>query len=489
MSRFACLLVADLPLAAALRAEPELRGRPLAIVDPKPGSSSPAILAGWLRGLTVAQARTVRSDLVVRPLSLEGVLSARQALFDVAQSVTPRVEESDAGIAYLDLDGTEALFPTPRGLLLALDKRLKEVGLDPATAGIGPTRTLALLAARHRGGWNVVEAAAAERFLGPLPLDLLEPSDEVFDRLSRWGVRTLGDLCRLPRQALGTRLGDEGVRLARRARGQDLEPFKPTPPRLRFEESAETGHPIDNLEALSFSLRSVLDRLARRLRLRGLAVRELWVELDLESGETFARGVGLGGPTVEASVLLSLVRLALEKDPPHEPVERVRIVAKPGALEPAQLDLFLPPLPAPAELAVTVARLEALCGSGRVGAPGLADSHRLDSALLQAFPERHEPRAQQTPALSRPTLALRAVRPPRPVRVDVRDAQPVRIETPDDGACRILNRAGPWRLFGEWWGETPFARDYFDVELETGVVCRIYRNLEDESWFIDGIYD
>jgi hypothetical protein len=88
MSRFACLLVADLPLAAALRAEPELRGRPLAIVDPKPGSSSPAILAGWLRGLTVAQARTVRSDLVVRPLSLEGVLSARQALFDVAQSVT-----------------------------------------------------------------------------------------------------------------------------------------------------------------------------------------------------------------------------------------------------------------------------------------------------------------------------------------------------------------------------------------------------------------
>ena len=33
---------------------------------------------------------------------------------------------------------------------------------------------------------------------------------------------------------------------------------------------------------------------------------------------------------------------------------RLRLIATPGSLETAQLDLFLPPLPAPAELAVTV---------------------------------------------------------------------------------------------------------------------------------------
>jgi hypothetical protein len=49
--------------------------------------------------------------------------------------------------------------------------------------------------------------------------------------------------------------------------------------------------------------------------------------------------------------------------------------------------------------------------------------------------------------------------------------------------------AGPWRLFGEWWGEAPFARDYFDVELQGGGLYRIYRNLDDESWWVDGVYD
>jgi hypothetical protein len=50
-------------------------------------------------------------------------------------------------------------------------------------------------------------------------------------------------------------------------------------------------------------------------------------------------------------------------------------------------------------------------------------------------------------------------------------------------------RAGPWRLHGEWWGDACYARDYFDVELSDGGVYRIYRNLADESWYLDGLYD
>jgi protein ImuB len=488
MSRFACLWIPDLPLAAALRAEPELAGKPLAIVDASP-RASPAIVAGWLSGLTVAQARAVRPDLLVRPISLEGIASAREALVDVALSVTPRVEERGSGIAYLDLEGTEALFPTKPGLLLALDRRLKEVGLEQASAGIAPTRTAALLAARHRGGWHVVDDGELARFLEPLPLDLLEPSDTLCDRLARWGVRTLGALGRIPLPSLGARLGEEGVWLARRARGQDLVPFEPAPPRLAFEESADPGHAVADLETLAFHLRGALERIARRLELRALAVRELLVECELEDGQTYARTVGLGGATREVATLTSLARLALEKDPPQEPVERLRVIATPGAVETAQLDLFLPPRIAPAELAMTVARLEALCGPGRVGAPVCADSHRPDVAPVERFAERREPGARADAPLPRPTMALRAVRPPRALRVWTRDGAPERVQRGQGRVCRILRSAGPWRVFGEWWGETRFARDYFDVETEDGAVCRLYHDLEHESWLLDGVYD
>lgn len=484
MSRFACLLNPDPPLATALRAEPELAGAPLVI------SADDTIVSGWLGGMTLTQARSAVSDLVIRPVSLEGLASTQAALVDVALSVTPRVEDGRADKAFLELDGVEALFPSARGLLTALEKRLADVGLPRVRLGIGPTRTIALLAARHDGGGHVVHAHEVRDFLAPLPLDLLDPPDEIFDRLTRWGLHTLGELAGLSRQAIGTRLGEEGVRLSRRARGEDLAPFRPTPQRLRFEESAESEHAIGDLEALAFLLRGALDRLTRRLHLRGLAVRELLLELTIEGGPLFARNVAVGAPTVEAAVLLSLVRLALEKDPPQGPVERLRITATPGSVETAQLDLFLPPLPAPAELAVTVARLEALCGSERVGVPRVADSHRPDAALLEQFAtDRRRPGAAAGPPVApRAAMALRALRPPRPAVVHTLGSRPAQLEL-DGRTLRVLRHAGPWRLFGEWWGDSRFARDYFDVELSDGAVYRVYHNQEDGTWFVDGLYD
>ena len=489
MSRFACLRIPDVPLAAALRAEPELRGRRLAIVEP--GRKRTTIVAGHLRGLTVAQAQTVEPELVVRPLSLEGIRSAQEALLDVALSTTPRVQDADSGTAYLDLDGSEALFPTRRGLVTALETRLASAGLDAVAIGVAPTCTAALLAARHRGGGHIVQPDELERFLTPLPIDLLDPSEELWERLTRWGVHTLGELRRLPLRALGARTDEEGVRLARRARGEDLLPFEPSPPRLRFEEGIELEFAIENLEVLGFALRRLLDRLARRLRLRGLAVRELLLELVLESGSTFARTVGTAAPTTEASVLTSLVRLALERDHPIEPIERIRVIATPGGVEPLQLDLFLPPRPAPAELAVTVAQLEALCGTGRVGAPDVPDTHRPDAVLVADFDGEAVDGYGPPLELPQPSLALRALRPPRPVRVWGIEGTPERVEALS-GATPIglvVQSAGPWRLYGEWWGQEPFARDYFDVELSDGGLYRLYRNLNDQSWYVDGMYD
>ena len=490
MTRVACLFIPDLLLAAALRAEPELRGKPLGITEHTRRGRDETLIAGWLRGLTAVQARAMQPDLIVRSLSLEGIQSAKEALIDVASSVSPRVEDAAPGLAYIDLDGTHTLFPTERGLMTALEARTRDVGLAPVQIGIGSTRTTAELAARHRGGGTIIERDEVSSFLHSLPLDLLDPPEEALDRLTRWGIRTLGQLSRIPSHALGTRLGEEGVQLVRRARGEDLSPFRPTPPRLRFEEGLEPGYPVGNLEALAFLLRGVLDRLTQRLRVRGLAVRTLLVEFTLQSGKHFEREVGLSAPTLEVAVLTSLVRLSLEKDSPDEPVERIRVISTPGSVETAQLDLFLPPLPAPAELAVTVARLEALCGPGQVGAPGFHDTHRLDAAHMQTFttPPPSTAPARDARRLRRPTLALRALRPPRAVRVWEKEGLPERVQL-SDHPLEILSRAGPWRLFGEWWGESRFARDYFDVELSDGGVYRMYHNLEGGSWFVDGIYD
>ena len=291
MDRFACLLLPDLPLAAALRAEPELAAKRVAIVEQRDSKGrapqSPTIVAGLYRGLTAAQARAMEPELLVRAFSLEGMRSADQALVDVATSISPRVMMAGTGLVFVDLAGTHALFPSERGLLTALAARLADVGFPevartrsgpaevPAAVrlGIGPTRTVAELAARHREGGRIVGAHEAASFLVPLPLDLLDPPSELADRLTRWGVRTLGQLAQISRAALGARLGEAGLRLARRANGEDLAPFRQFPPLARFEESADSDWAIANLEQLAFFLRALCDRLVRRVRLRGLALR------------------------------------------------------------------------------------------------------------------------------------------------------------------------------------------------------------------------
>jgi hypothetical protein len=56
-----------------------------------------------------------------------------------------------------------------------------------------------------------------------------------------------------------------------------------------------------------------------------------------------------------------------------------------GRCRTSQLDLFLPKRPAPADLAVTVARLSALVGAGRVGAPRELDSQRPEASEVADF--------------------------------------------------------------------------------------------------------
>src|SRR5207245_2905690 len=82
----------------------------------------------------------------------------------------------------------------------------------------------------------------------------------------------------------------------------------------------------------------------------------------------------LAAPTRDVKTLLTCLRVELEARPPRAAVERVVLAAVPEVVRAAQLGLFHPPGPAPERLATTLARLAALCGPDRVGAPALVDS-------------------------------------------------------------------------------------------------------------------
>src|SRR5207244_1492822 len=75
----------------------------------------------------------------------------------------------------------------------------------------------------------------------------------------------------------------------------------------------------------------------------------------------------------------------LEAHPPRAAIVHVALTAVPEAVRAMQMGLFVPPGPAPERLATTLARLSALCGPDRVGAPAVVDSHRPGAARTAPF--------------------------------------------------------------------------------------------------------
>jgi protein ImuB len=54
---------------------------------------------------------------------------------------------------------------------------------------------------------------------------------------------------------------------------------------------------------------------------------------------------------------------------------------------------------------------------------------------------------------------------------------------------KVLTLAGPWRISGDWWTATPWARDEWDVALSDGALYRIYFERPAGRWFVEGSYD
>ncbi|MEZ5332401.1 MAG: DNA polymerase Y family protein [Thermoanaerobaculia bacterium] len=502
--RLACLRVPLFPLAARLRVEPELAGEAAAVFAGN-GTSARLVAAtkrarkaGLTAGMTSAQARALVPDLLVRgrdPICEE---SARQALLEVAERHSPRVEDAGGGEVYLDLDGLELHW---RGedpeveLGHALLAAAAAAGL-PARAGIAESKLAARVAAEQPRSPTIVATGEAAAFLAPLPLHRLAAAGEVTDTLRRWGLRSIGDFARLDRHEVASRLGEAGQELHRLSRGLDGRPLVPHCPPPVFCEGLELDWPLERLEPFLFMARTALERLVRRLEGCGLACRRLEVELRLEPTGTHARGLDLPSPTRDPRTLLTLVRLDLEGAPPGAPVTGFVLTAHPDRPREAQLTLFGPEALAPDRLATTLARLFTVLGPERAGAPEAVDSHRPEGFRLAPYAPPPPPQVAAQTRPGRGLLAVRTLRPPLPLEV-LGDDRPRSLRTTVgeetakrpriDGRVRVAS--GPWRLESDWWEETPARRDYWDVELAGGGLYRIFRDRASGEWFADGMYD
>jgi len=509
---FACLLVPDFPVQAALLLEPKdtrelLRRSPIAVLDGP--SNLPKVEAlndlardvGIEVGMTKLQVETC-GGVLLQKRSPDKEDAAQAALLECAGAFSPRVESTCPGTVILDLAGTAKLFGSPETTACKITVSARQIGLHLRIA-IAANPDTAMYAARGFAGITVIPVGDEAKVLAPLRVGILPASPELLEVLDSWGIRTFKALASLPSIALTERLGQQGLDLQKLAQGRTSRPLKTVEPIPDFIGDHEFEYPIETVELLIFDLNRVLKEICDRLVAQSLATNELRLTLDLEvrqirnskEGEQYKHHWKLPVPTQDRNMLFTLLRLDLERNAFSAPIKKLTIEAVAVKPRMAQGNLFAPPSPEAEKLEITLARIRGVVGNldaegiNCVGSPQILDTHKPDAFAVQLFLSATEHRDRSDVV---PTLALRIFRPALETSVELTGEAPHFVHLWKKHR-RVLAASGPWCSSGKWWNETSaWAREEWDVALKTfeGVVyCRVYLDRIRKRWFVEGIFD
>jgi protein ImuB len=420
--------------------------------------------------------------------------NAHAALLDCGSAFSPRVENTMPGTIVFDLEGLERLFGSYSEIAEKVAEQVRAAGLQ-ANVAVASNPDAAICAARGFAGVTVLSRGTEARRLRDLPLDVLSPSPEFLETLERWGIRSFGAFAKLPAVQVSERLGQEGVRLHKLARGVGSRPLVPNQEALRFVEIMELDYEIVTIEPLTFILSRLLDQICSRLRSRNLATHEVHLTLG-----SYVRVLHLPLPIRNPRLLTKLLILDLEAHSPRAPIKQVKVEAIPAKPRIVQNGLFVPLSPEPEKLELTLARISAVVGEENVGSPEILDTHRPDAFRVKKFGDfgiRISDFGFES--TRKPPVALRLFRPPLEATVQIRDGTPHWIAM--HGVHGPIETAsGPWRTSGDWWRPDTWDREEWDIEVlpspnpnsEIRIpksLYRIYYDVHTDRWFAQGVYD
>jgi protein ImuB len=155
-----------------------------------------------------------------------------------------------------------------------------------------------------------------------------------------------------------------------------------------------------------------------------------------------------------------------------------------------QLGLFTPQVPEPMRLDVTLARIRSIVGEGNVGQAVLQDTHHPDAFRVEPFTLASTPTGDQKSGTQR--LAMRQLRPPELVIVNVRNRQPESFVFREK-RYTVERAYGPWSSAGDWWKPTLWSLEQWDLVARahdtSWLCCCLTRDLTQERWQVDALYD
>jgi len=337
--------------AVEQRDRPETRGQPVVVgADPRgrgvvAAASYEARRFGIHSAMPIGQAFRLCPHAVFLPVDMPKYARVSAQIMGILAEFTPLVEPLSLDEAFLDVTGSDRLFGPALEIARRIKERIRaEAGLT-ASAGVAPNKFLAKIASDLRKPDGLVEVRAREEaaFLRDLPIGRLwgvGPTAEA--ALTAMGVRTVGQLARLPLGVLRERFGATGTHLSALAHGRDDRAVVPwhEPKSIGAEETFEQD--TRDAERLRATLLAQAERVAAELRAEALRGRTVTLKIRFGDFTTLTRRDTAETPTADAGEIYRRARRALERLEPSRPIRLIGLGVS-GLrrdADPQQLPLF-----------------------------------------------------------------------------------------------------------------------------------------------------
>jgi len=497
---YACLYAREFPAQSLLRLRSDLHEKPCVVMEGDAplervcSLNTKARLLGLKYGMSRVEVETF-SESVILSRSVQTEKIAKSILFECAGAFSPRIEDRSEDTAFLcciDIAGTTGLFGPPELLVRSLLQRVRALGISARiTVSTNFYVAVCLAKGMSRGTpMRVIAPGHEAAALSPLPLTVLDLTEEQAQTFTLWGIHTLGKLSALPEKQLVSRMGQTSKQLLQLARGEHPHLFQPVEPPFTLEERIELDHPVELLESLLFGVAVMLDQLILRARARIVALATVTITLSLDGGGTHTRTVRPALPGNEKQLWLKLLHLDLEAHPPQAAILAVELYAEPGNTSKVQLGLFSPQLPEATRLDVTLARIRAVVGEGCVGHAVLQDTHAPENFRMEPFIVPTKDSTMRTSTETR--VVMRQLRPPERASVTLQNLRPTLFYF-RERRYAVERAYGPWQLSGDWWNRTLWGMEQWDLvaRAQDGslLCCCMVRDVMQNQWQMAGLYD
>jgi len=367
------------------RDRPETRGHPVIVgADPRgrgvvSAASYEARRFGVHSAMPISRAFRLCPKGIFLPVDMDKYAAVSREIMDILASFTPLVEPLSIDEAFLDVTASRALHGDGAAIAQQIKVFIRARVELAASVGVAANKFVAKIASELEkpDGLVVVPHGGEAEFLAPLPVSRLWGVGKVTGgELESMGIRTIGQLARIPPEHLEARFGQHGPGLLDLARGLDDRTVEPDAPPKSMGAEETFGRDTRDVDLLRATLRGQSERVARELRESGYAGRTVTLKLRFADFSTITRA-HTADPTQDGLAIFQAVDALFGRVRLEQAVRLIGVsVSGLGPAGSGQLSLLQPEVQRRERLARAVDRLASRFGDTAVRPASLLGRRR-----------------------------------------------------------------------------------------------------------------